>query len=358
MIQKNETADNFEAISVDGPHPHANITITKNVLRREGVGIYVSGVVTGEVSHNDIDSTGAPAVFQSIGIGGGNVGLVVDSNSIIGGVPAISVNRGLRDPNDPDATNPNTNVGVVISRNRIRNSGSGINIRFPEADALPNLSHGLIYRNDAAAGTNNGSGIVITSGNNDNVLVGNRTTDNARYGIWLAAVPGLPTVSGTMAVGNTMLGNVGADVRDDARNQNTWIDNRCVTQIPPDANICEANPDAPAGTPSTGSFARSGDPAGTCRRPEPVAVPERALLRDGPERNRRVVLDHRHRPRRTPRHRLWLLSRTGTSLGMGRWPRVEGDGSACAARRSKAPTSIEFRYLRRGSLDSGGLGSQ
>ena len=38
VIQKNVTADNFEAISVAGPHPHADISITKNVLRRESVG--------------------------------------------------------------------------------------------------------------------------------------------------------------------------------------------------------------------------------------------------------------------------------------------------------------------------------
>ena len=204
-------------------------------------------MVSGEVSQNDIDSTGAPAVFQSIGIGGGNIGLVVDANSLVGGVPSISVNRLAND------TNPDANVGVVISRNRIRNSGSGINITFPAAEALPNLSHGLIYRNDAADGRN--SGIVIASGNNDNVVVGNRTTDNARFGIWLAAVPGLPPVNGTMAVGNTMLGNAGADARDDAFSQNTWINNRCVTQIPADATICETKPGPTAGISLIGSFA-------------------------------------------------------------------------------------------------------
>jgi hypothetical protein len=46
-----------------------------------------------------------------------------------------------------------------------------------------------------------------------------------------------------------MLGNGVADARDDARSENTWIDNRCVTQLPEDANICDADPTA-----STGSF--------------------------------------------------------------------------------------------------------
>jgi hypothetical protein len=273
VIQKNLTADNFEGISVAGPHPHADLTITKNVLRRESLGIFVSGVISGEVSQNDIDSAGATPLFQSIVIGGGNVGLVVDANSLVGGVPSISINR------TANYTNPDPNVGVVISRNSIRNSGSGINVAVPAAGALPNLSHGLIYGNDAANGSF--SGIVITPGNNDNILVGNRTTDNARYGIWLAAVPGLPPVSGTMAIGNTMLGNTGADVRDDAFNQNTWINNRCVTQIPADATICGTGREPTA---------ESGSPAGPVIPPPPAVdqsqwpclhVPSFAMNPDG-----------------------------------------------------------------------------
>jgi len=247
LIRKNQTAENFEAISVAGPHPHSNISITDNVSRREGIGVFVSGVVSGEVSRNDIENDGSPVGV--IGIGGGNIGLVVDANSVVGGVPAISVNR------NANVTNPGANVGIVISRNRITDSGSGINITFPEVGAQPNLTRSLLYRNEVSGGRN--SGILIASGNNDNVLVGNRSRGNARFGIWLAAVPGLPVVSGTVAVGNTMLDNLAADARDDSRDQNTWIDNRCVTQLPMDANICHADATARTDTPAVARGATS-----------------------------------------------------------------------------------------------------
>ncbi len=213
----------------------------------------MSGFVSGKVSRNDVDTSRAPVVFSAIGIGGGNIGLVVDANSIIGGAPAISVNRNAND------TNPGANIGLVISRNRIQNSASGINVTFPEEGQLPNLTRSLLYRNEASNGRN--SGILIASGNNDNALVGNRAIGNARFGIWLAAVPGLPVVSGTVAVGNTMLDNGGADARDDARDQNRWVDNRCVTQLPVDADICHAGPsartDAAAATRGATSAART-----------------------------------------------------------------------------------------------------
>ena len=41
------------------------------------------------------------------------------------------------------------------------------------------------------------------------------------------------------------------DARDDARSQNTWIDNRCVTQLPEDANICATDPTASTNSIST-----------------------------------------------------------------------------------------------------------
>ena len=237
VIRKNVLADNFEGISVAGPHPHENISITSNTLRRESVGIFFSGFLSGVVSNNDIDARGASPVFAAVAIGGGNIGLVVDGNSIVGGTPAISVNRRANDPN------PNANVGIVISRNRIQNSGSGINVTLPETvDEQPNLSHGLIYRNEMTGGT--GSGIVVTPGNNDNVLVNNRAIDNDRFGIFLAAVPDFPNVSGTVAVGNTLLGNTLADARDDNWGENTWVGNRCVTQLPTDADICSGAPAA------------------------------------------------------------------------------------------------------------------
>ena len=237
VIRKNILADNFEGISVAGPHPHANISITDNIVRRETVGIFFSGFLSGNVSNNDIDVTGAVPTGAALIVGGGNLGLVVDGNSIVGGLPAISVNRRAND------TNPNANIGIVISRNRIQNSGSGINVTFPDTvEDQPNLSHGLIYRNEMTGGT--GSGIVVASGNNDNVLVNNRAIDNGRFGIFLAAVPDYPTVSGTVAVGNTLLGNKLADARDDNWGENTWVGNRCVTQLPTDADICSGAPTA------------------------------------------------------------------------------------------------------------------
>ncbi|MGS0687850.1 hypothetical protein ACVBEQ_22275 [Nakamurella sp. GG22] len=231
VVSANSFVNLSEAMSVDGEHYYSDIRIVHNVVKRTRVGFLICGVVSGEVSHNDIDTTEA-AEQPSLGIivGGGNIGLIVDANRLKGGTPSIGVNRLA------NYTNPNSNVGLVISRNRISNSGSGINIRFPEPSALPNVTHGLLYRNEATGGTN--SGIVVAAGNDDNVLIGNRLNGNARYGIWLAAVPGYPPVTGTVAVGNTMLGNGLADARDDARPQSTWLANRCVTQIPPDANIC------------------------------------------------------------------------------------------------------------------------
>jgi len=231
VIRNNITADNFEGISIAGPHPHSDVTITRNTIRREYGGINISGGAASEISHNNLDLTGVPAQLDpgsGIAIGGGTSGLWIDSNVVSGAAGAgLLFSRGIfNDANDE------INVGVVVSNNTIRNNRSGINVALPTEGALPNLANSVINNNVISENVPF-SGISIAPGNNGNMLVGNTSTANGRWGISLV------DLSGTTVVGNTMTGNGVLDANDTARSQNTWINNTCSTDFP-EGTICAA----------------------------------------------------------------------------------------------------------------------
>ena len=225
VIRKNITADNFEGISVAGPHPHANISISSNILRREAGGIAVSGTVASDITGNDVDATGAANSFAGLIMGVGTLGLTIASNSVTGSFQGIFFDRSSF--ND---VNPGANVGVLVMRNHVHdNDGGGILSALPAPDAPGNLVKSLIYFNTTDRQAF--SGISLAPGSDGNVLIGNTSTANGSSGIALRGAVG------NLVRDNTMKGN-GVDARDDARDQNTWLANDCVTELTSGAPIC------------------------------------------------------------------------------------------------------------------------
>ena len=238
-IRSNTIARTAEGIATLGPHPRYDISISNNIIRRATFGVFVSGTVGSDITANDINLAADPPgtiAGAGVGIGGGNIGLTITSNTISNVVgTAVYFQREIGLDVDLRA-----NIGILVARNTLRDSlGSGVRVEIPAAGRPANLTSSLIYRN--AADDNAVNGFAVTVGNDGNVLLANQSTNNGRYGIALLGA------ANTTVVGNSMSGNGRADAHDDAVQQNRWIANTCVTDEPVGA-ICTA---AAAGTTTT-----------------------------------------------------------------------------------------------------------
>jgi hypothetical protein len=229
-VRSNTVARTIEGITTLGPHPHYDIAITDNTIRLANFGIYVSGTVGSDITANDINLADPPEpiVGAGVGIGGGNIGLNITFNTIrdVFGTAVYAQREG------GGAVDPRPNIGILVARNTLRNSlGSGLRVEIPAAGRPANLTSSLIYRNSADhSGVN---GFAVTAGNDGNILLGNTSTDNGRYGIALLGA------INTSVVANSMNSNARADAHDDTVQQNHWIANTCVTDEPAGA-ICNA----------------------------------------------------------------------------------------------------------------------
>ena len=93
VIRRNVTVGNKYGIGFASPSERSDISITRNTSRRDQMGIAMSGTVAGEIIGNDIDATGAKVHLGGIGVGGGNIGLVVSANTLTGAPGAIILSR-------------------------------------------------------------------------------------------------------------------------------------------------------------------------------------------------------------------------------------------------------------------------
>ena len=223
VIRSNTVADTFEAITTLGPHPRYDISISRNTIRRANDGIAVSGTVGSDITGNDIDLTNPPdaVLGAGVGVGGGNIGLTITSNTIsaVFGTAVYFQREGFL------AVDTGANIGILLARNTLHdNLGSGVRVEIPAAGRPANLTSSLLFRN--TADSNGVNGFAVTAGNDGNVLLDNRSTNNGRYGIALLGA------DNAVVAANTMKGNGRADAHDDAVGQNRWIGNVCGTDEP------------------------------------------------------------------------------------------------------------------------------
>ena len=241
VIEQNTTVGSrLFGIAAETPQPRSDISITRNTSRRDQTAIAVSGTVGSEITGNNIDSTGAAGgPLPGMIIGSGNIGLAITGNTVTGGKVnggPITFARGYFGD-----TNQMSNVGLFISGNTVHDVyGPGISTGVQQPGQPGNVIRSLFLRNTLQ---NNvlASGLSLGPGNDDNVLLANTSTGNLR-GINLLGA------TGTLVLGNTLLGNSLVDARDIASDQNTWFANRCNTVDPPGAALCTAPASA---TPTT-----------------------------------------------------------------------------------------------------------
>jgi parallel beta-helix repeat protein len=221
-IRSNSFVGNSEAVSVSGLKSYSNISISRNVVRREA--IVAAGLVASEIVRNDIDNAGAAAPVLGIVLGGGNIGLTIASNTI------TSASAGLFFcSNCTNDFHNEPNTGLWIRGNMIRNDvGSGISMATVDPAAPIVVTRSVIERNTII--DNGTSGIVLNQGSVNNVLLRNTSARNLR-GILLNGA------TGTTVLRNTLTDNREIDARDILPNQNTWFGNHCATDDP-EGSLC------------------------------------------------------------------------------------------------------------------------
>ena len=269
IIRRNTTVGNvygvaFAGVGPTGPRQRSDISITRNISRRDEVGIALSASAASEITLNDFDGTGAVAHGAGIVVGGGNVGLEISANTLTGYGPIFSraILGGLAEPD------LRPNVGVLIARNLVHdNPSAGITTASLLPGELGNITRSLYYRNTTI--DNLATGLFVGPGNDGDVLIGNTSNNNAR-GIFLNGAVG------TVVLANTMTGNTDADARDARPGENTWIANRCVKEDDP-GTLCAVST-GPSPTSGALAAASSGASAGTPGRGSTADVPRRPAV--------------------------------------------------------------------------------
>jgi hypothetical protein len=217
-IRSNTFVDNVEAISLSGLMSYSNISITRNVIRRD-VGIVAAGLVGSEISGNDIDFTGAASANLAVILAGGNTRLTISTNTVTAAIAGLYFCLNCTNDNHSD---PNTDL--LISDNTIRNDvGSGITMAAFDPSAPVVLTRSVIQRNTIV--DNGTSGIFLNPGSVDNRLLANTSSRNLR-GVLLSGA------TGTTVLANALTENRQIDARDILPDQNTWLGNRCATDDP------------------------------------------------------------------------------------------------------------------------------
>ena len=231
-IRNNTFTGNLEAISIVGLRSYSKISIRQNTVRGEAIAI--AGSTESEILRNDLDNTGSGR--DGIVFGGGNVGLVVGGNTIVGALPGMKFCSLCT--NDHNVA---PNAGLLITGNMIRNgAGSGITMAGSDSTAPVQLTRSVIERNTITGAP--ASGIFLNDTAVGNTVVGNTSSGNAR-GINVAGA------TGNVLLRNTLTGNTIVDARDTTPDQNTWIGNRCATDDPV-GRLCATGRPAGAAAPT------------------------------------------------------------------------------------------------------------
>lgn len=233
-IDHNDTHADVEAISVAGDHPHSRVQIERNTLREDQIGIAVQRLDTSGVTGNDVQLvTAAGPPGDGIAVGGGNTDLLIRANTI-----SRAAGSGILFDREPfDAVVDATNSRIVVRDNVVIDSNRfGIAALKPvAAPAVPGQPAGALKPGNLTSSTLRGNvvvrsgfpGIALQTGNDGNLLRGNRADD----------APGSLGISLNGAVGTTLIdnsahGNGFVDVRDLRREENTWIRTDCDTDAP------------------------------------------------------------------------------------------------------------------------------
>src|SRR5919106_1049888 len=181
------------ALQITGPGRRIRVTIEHNLLREDLGGILFQNSIDSAITGNDvIDSRG-----NSIVIGGGTDGLVVQSNRVrnAGLLGIRFIDRGFLD------FFPIPSRGVVITRNEVTGSGFGIHA---SAGAL---ADSLISENTSSG--NRRTGILLFANSTANQILNNTTIGNREAGISVNSGTTSPSTasSGNVLRGNTIIGN-------------------------------------------------------------------------------------------------------------------------------------------------------
>jgi Right handed beta helix region len=221
LVDHNSTYGNgFDGLDFSGAGARAYVTVIQNASVDDALGgVSMDNSIGSSVSQNV--TRGTPSLYASgagIFVGGANNGLTISGNTVTGS----GLGNGIKLTQaqfTPAFTAPN--VGLNVSGNVVTGfGGSGI---VAVADA-PNLTLSTVSNNTSSG--NEGSGIRLQIGNDNNQVTKNSTDENGDNGIYADS-----------AVGNTFANNhmnlnVGFDARDDNRPANTWTANQCTTDSP------------------------------------------------------------------------------------------------------------------------------
>jgi parallel beta-helix repeat protein len=208
-IDHNVTFRNTVGLDVAGPGSHNAVTMNHNVSREDSYGIALQNSADSALIANEIRP-----IVAGIAVGGANRRLQIIENHVDAGRQGLGFTRvnffidWFFDASTEVVIANNVFTGLTVQAIVVRAS------RLNESYFLENLA------------SENGDGIQLEPGNTRNRLIGNVAERNRGHGIW--------SQGGTDNIfeSNRMLGNALLDVRDDARESNTWSSNQCVTDYP------------------------------------------------------------------------------------------------------------------------------
>ena len=228
-IDHNSTFRNLIGLEAAGPGVRDLVTFDHNISREEGIGIGIQNATRSAIVENE----GTASRFWLIGVGGGNDGVEIRSNTARrgesgAGITGVNINRLGAIDVFPASRN------VVVTQNDLRSDpflapGNGI-IAFAGSLVDSTISENIVDGFFA-------NGIILITGNTGNMVRGNHSDNNGRNGI--VALLG---ATGNTFEQNSMHGNnqrgVGTfDANDlnplvNGMLPNVWIGNDCLTDFP------------------------------------------------------------------------------------------------------------------------------
>ena len=251
-VDHNDTFMNPEAIALVGPGAREHVAVDHNRSRQDQLGISLQNSRDGAIVDNEVSDPRSVAMV----IGGGNEGLAIRANRVLGsgGSGIVFVATGFLD------RFPVPSTGVVVSENDVRfGRGAGLLV------SANTLARSVITANTMTANVANGMSLLaitesevsanVSSANGGNGIgLGNNTTGtlvstgnlvrnneangNGRHGITVQRGS-----TGNRFEHNSMHGNGTSnpttffDANDGNTPINVWIGNDCVSDFPHGA-IC------------------------------------------------------------------------------------------------------------------------
>jgi nitrous oxidase accessory protein NosD len=215
-LDHNSTFRNQAGLEAAGPGVRDLVTFEHNVSREDRTGIALQNATESAIVENEITA----AAGISIGVGGGNDGIEIRSNTAR---PAQGWGMMITRIGFLDVFPASRNV--VVTQNDFSNGQVGIGVQ-----AAGSLLDSTISENITSE--NRGSGIFLAAGNTGNMVRGNHSDNNGITGI--GALLG---ATGNTFEQNSMHGNGLRDARDlnplvNGMLPNVWTGNDCLTDFP------------------------------------------------------------------------------------------------------------------------------